>query len=892
MWKTVENKYWRLPMASVIIVAIGLFNYFNYETMHAKPPQAVNGVIDLSRWDLDGGETVNLNGQWEFYWWQFLGPSDFSDEKRPLQVDFFAVPDMWNNYKSGISPTGDGFATYRLNIRLPAPNQYVAIKVPDIATAYNLYINGQLLRSVGVIGQSPAESKPQYLPQIVNFYTDSPNIELIIQVSNFAHHKGGIKSILQFGREETVQKLQEKQIGFEMFLLGIFLIMSLYHFGFYMLRRQDKPALYFGLFCLLIAIRTMTTGGMVIMRMFPTLQWELLLKIEYLSYYLSVPVFVMFIYHLYDSDTPAKIPNAFITIGLLFSIPVVLTPVKFFGRTLLWYDFFTLLACLHVGTILVKAVIARKEGAENFVLGVAILVATVVNDILYANGLIFTGEMVPVGLFVFIFFQSLALSTRFSRSYTTLENLSAELQYSNDKIRHILESITEGFFALDSEGRFTYFNKEAERLWHKPQEQLLGKVVWDVFPVFEESRLYRYYHRMVSSQVPVHFETFCDRLGLWLEVNAYPAHGGVSVFLRNIQDRKQAEEKIMEYTEMLKEQVRLLDLDPDYTIERNLDGAIVFWNHGAELGYNWTKDEAVGKEAALLLRTQFPRPLQEINEELMRNGRWMGELTQTRRDGSQVIVRSCWLLKRDAYSNPIGVLEFNKDITEQKNMEKEIARLDRLNLIGQMAAGISHEVRNPMTTVRGFLQLLSQKEHNAKYHEYYELMLSELDRANNILTEYLSVAKPRSANFKFQDINDILLALSPLLNAEALKLDKEIIFDLQNVPKILLDDSEIRQLILNLCRNGLEAMSICGKKLMITTFCQGKEVVLSVRDEGPGISNKVINKLGTPFLSTKDNGTGLGLAVCYGIVVRHKAVIDVATGPQGTTFLVKFNTNA
>lgn len=759
-----------LYMVCILMAATLLFSYLYNANTITKPPQAVQGVIDLRDRDLAEG-IIKLDGEWEFYWQQLLEPTDFRDGKKPSTVDYFTVPMKWNCYKLEESGAGDGYATYRLNIKLHEPAGSLTLKMPEVATAYKLYINGQLVRSVGIVGQGLAESKPQYLPQMVIFYTDRQDIELVMQVSNFAHHKGGIKSSLQLSLDQAGYKLRDKQMGFELFILGIIFIMAVYHFGLYLLRRKDKPAFYFGLFCLLIAIRAISTGEILIMAMFPDLEWELLLKIEYLSYYLSVPVFVKFIYHLYASETSPNRTNYLMLISLVFSGVVMIVPVKYFAQTLTGYNVITVLACLYISIMVIRALRSKQEGAGWFVLGVFIFLGAVVNDILFGKGIITTREMVPVGLFIFIFFQALALSTRFSRAYATLETVSTELRYN---------------------------------------------------------------------------------------------------------------------TEILKEQVRLLDLDPDYTIERNLDGVIVFWNHGAELGYNWTKEEAVGQVAYWLLKTQFPRPLSEINEEIMSNGRWMGELVQTKRDGSTVVVRSCCLLKRGVDGKPVGVLEFNKDITEQKNMEKEMARLERLNLIGQMAASMSHEVRNPMTTVRGFLQVLAKKECNGKYGEYYDLMLSELDRANDILNEYLSVARPRDPDFKMQDLNKILISLKPLLQADARKIGKEIAFDLGTVTERLLDGGEIRQLILNLCRNGLEAMIDGGEILRIATFLQGDEVILAITDEGSGINEDMIEKLGTPFLSTKDKGTGLGLAVCYGIVAKHKAAIEVCTSPEGTTFLVNF----
>ncbi|MEG6586793.1 7TM diverse intracellular signaling domain-containing protein [Dendrosporobacter sp. 1207_IL3150] len=892
MAKTFTKKYLWLHMVGILLASVGIFSYFYVSLESVKPPRATNGEVDLSGWDFSSGAVVKLDGEWEFYWLQHLKPVDLNEANKAAMTGFFTVPDKWNNYKPEISPTGDGYATYRLRARIDKAGQYLAVKMPEVSTAYNLYINGQLKRSVGLAGHTSADTEPKYFPQVVCFYADSQEVEFVIQVSNFAHHKGGIKSSLQLGLQNAVYELRGKKLGFEVFLLGTFAIMAVYHFGLYMLRPKDKPALYFGLFCLLIAIRTIVTGEIIVMTLIPNFPWEWLMKIEYLSYYLSVPVFIWFIYHLYATDTSPKIPAVLTLVSLLLGGFVVMVSPKSFARTLLWYDVITIMSCLYVFRVLAKAVLSNKEGAVSFALGVVIFLATVVNDILFYMGIITTCEMVSIGLFVFIFFQALALSTRFSRAYTTLENLSNQLSNSNEKISHILKSITDGFFAIDNQARFTYLNKEAERLCRKTQEQLLGKVIWDEFSHSEVSLVYRHYQKITNDKNPAYFEIFWDRLGLWLEVNVYPSQDGLSVFVRDIQERKMAEKKIQDYTQMLKEQVRLLDLDPDYTIERSLDGVIVFWNHGAELGYKWTKEEALGKVVYKLLDTQFPQPLQEINQELISSGRWIGELIQTKRDGVKVDVRSCWLIKRDVNGNPVGVLEFNKDITEQKNIEKEMARLDRLNLIGQMAAGISHEVRNPMTTVRGFLQLLNRKETNAKFREYYDLMISELDRANDIITEYLSISKPQSGNFKLEDVNYILTSLEPLLQADAVKMGKEVILNLQQIPKVLLDGGEFRQLVLNLCRNGLEAMANAGKILTISTFIEGDKVVLSVRDQGPGISEEIAAKIGTPFLSTKDNGTGLGLAVCYGIAARHKADIEFCTGPEGTTFFIIFKMNS
>jgi len=228
------------------------------------------------------------------------------------------------------------------------------------------------------------------------------------------------------------------------------------------------------------------------------------------------------------------------------------------------------------------------------------------------------------------------------------------------------------------------------------------------------------------------------------------------------------------------------------------------------------------------------------------------------------------------------------DITDLRQMEIEMNRLGRLNLVGEIAASIGHEIRNPMTTVRGFLQLLRENQSYSSDYEHFDLMIEELDRANSIITEFLSLAKNKIVELEKGNLNDVINKLLPLLHAKAMIRDQSINIYLNDIPDLLLDKKEIRQLILNLVNNGLESMS-SGGLLLIKTFVDDDNVVLAVQDQGEGINQELLEKIGTPFLTTKEQGSGLGLAVCYRIAARHNAKIEISTGPTGTTFLVRFS---
>ena len=244
----------------------------------------------------------------------------------------------------------------------------------------------------------------------------------------------------------------------------------------------------------------------------------------------------------------------------------------------------------------------------------------------------------------------------------------------------------------------------------------------------------------------------------------------------------------------------------------------------------------------------------------------------------------------DAHLYPYinGLIVYLRDVTEQKKYEADLLRMDRLNVIGEMAAGIGHEVRNPMTTVRGYLQWFNQKDAFVEHRESFTLMIEELDRANSIITDFLSLAKDKRVDLVLTDLNKIIRKVFPLLQADAFMRGNNIELELQDTLEILMDEKEMRQCILNLVGNGLDSMPN-GGTVTISTANVGNQVVMTVRDRGQGMTPEVKASLWTPFFTTKDHGTGLGLPICYQIAQRHEATIEVETGPEGTAFHFVFS---
>lgn len=354
--------------------------------------------------------------------------------------------------------------------------------------------------------------------------------------------------------------------------------------------------------------------------------------------------------------------------------------------------------------------------------------------------------------------------------------------------------------------------------------------------------------------------------------------------ITNITGRKLLEEKLRESEDRYRQ---LVELSPDAVVV-HCEGKIVYINKTGAKHYGLEKpEELMGQPIMDLIHPDFRATVEERVRLMVEKGETLPltEIKLIHRNGSIIDVEVSAV--PSTFARKPAVLAVIRDITKRKQMDKEMARLERLNLIGEMAASIGHEIRNPMTAVRGFLQMLHTKKECLLYKEYFDIMIRELDRANAIITEFLSLARSRPVYLKPQNLKAILQTLSPQIAADALNSNKFINEDLGDVPDLLLDEKEISQLILNLVRNGLEATTP-GESIIIKTYTEDNEVILLVQDSGQGIEPAIVDKLGTPFFSTKDHSTGLGLAVCYSIASRHNAIIKIETGPEGTGIYVRF----
>ena len=230
-------------------------------------------------------------------------------------------------------------------------------------------------------------------------------------------------------------------------------------------------------------------------------------------------------------------------------------------------------------------------------------------------------------------------------------------------------------------------------------------------------------------------------------------------------------------------------------------------------------------------------------------------------------------------------LSLSHDITERKRSKELLHQQDKLAAVGQLAAGVAHEIRNPLTSMKGYTEYLQLDEKDSNRIEYFDIILEEIDRVNQIVEDFLVLAKPQTVQLETKNIIPIIQNVLSLMEFDARKRNVTFYFDSQ-LDHILVrcDENRLKQVFLNFVKNGMEAMPD-GGNIKVATELKDGEVQISIEDTGVGISPERLKKLGEPFYTTKKTGNGLGLMVSFKIIEGHKGRIIVESElNKGTTF--------
>ncbi len=418
------NKKWAILLLLIIIALLAGFYLLRSDTHSII--EAEEGVVDLGQWNNQEDGIVRLNGEWAFYWKNH----GLLDEQ---QKEYITVPATWKNYP------GHGYGTYKLEIKNAKKNAEYAIDITTISTAYNLWIDGKQVASIGTPGKTKETTTPLYQPQEVYFTSEDTTIELIFQVSNFHYRDGGIWETISFGTKEQIQEFTYKKLAFEMIIFGCLLLAGLYHVVLFALRRQNKSAMYFSLVCFIVCLRIVSTEDVSVITFFPQIPWNIIVKLEYLSFYTSVPLFCWVLYTLYPNHISKRFCRTFSVVSALFISLVLVTTPNVFTYSNIFYQSLTLVVILYMTFSLIMALKAKQEGSLIVNICVLFLSITVINDILSVNSVVHSYKMSSIGLSVFIFSQSYIIANRSSIAYLEMERVTDELALLNrtleDKVR-------------------------------------------------------------------------------------------------------------------------------------------------------------------------------------------------------------------------------------------------------------------------------------------------------------------------------------------------------------------------------------------------------------------------------------------------------------------------
>ncbi|WP_080843681.1 PAS domain-containing sensor histidine kinase [Cytobacillus gottheilii] len=434
----------------------------------------------------------------------------------------------------------------------------------------------------------------------------------------------------------------------------------------------------------------------------------------------------------------------------------------------------------------------------------------------------------------------------------------------------ILDRITDGFFALDLNWNFTYVNDNAARLLFRSRDDLVGKNIWIEFSEAVDLLFYEQYHKAVNEQVFVHFEAFFPPLNAWFGVRAFPSANGLSVYFQDITaEKKTASQNEQHYKSLF---------------EHNPSAVFSFDLEGNYLSVNTAMVKMLGySEQELLHKTFLPFVAEEDLDKTLdyykraANGTTQNYDTKCLHKNGDIVYLNVTNMPIIVDQEVIGVYGIAKNITDRKLTEQKLLKSEKLSAVGQLSASIAHEIRNPLTALKGFLQLIKASEGSIK-DSYLEVMSSEMERIELITGELLLLAKPQAHQFKLENIEEIIHNVTTLLGSQALMHNVEIkIVNDEEIPPVSCIANQLKQVFINLIKNALESMQNGGEVLVNVHIKDEQNLFISIADQGEGIPEDILSNIGLPFYTTKQKGTGLGMMTSLRIIEAHNGTMDITS---------------
>ncbi|MEK3884876.1 PAS domain S-box protein [Paenibacillus sp. PL2-23] len=357
-----------------------------------------------------------------------------------------------------------------------------------------------------------------------------------------------------------------------------------------------------------------------------------------------------------------------------------------------------------------------------------------------------------------------------------------------------------------------------------------------------------------------------DEFGLLaLKINAMSQN--LSIYMNKLRKAFEENRRMKEHLESF------INHSNDAIHLMDLDGKVVQVNQAFEGLFGYEEAEVLGMRYPTVPDTHRMENRQMIGLLLAGKNLPAQETVRVTKTGETIPVSVTLSPIRDSDGSIRAFASICRDMRSRNRMEELLRRSEKLTTVGQLAAGVAHEIRNPLTTLRGFLQLqLQSKKLNVSH---VSLMLSELDRINLIVGEFLILAKPQATKFVAKDVRDVLQDVLQFLNSEAHLHNIEFRTVMTEEPCFIsCEENQLKQVFINLLKNAIEAMP-GGGPIHISIQRKSSSIAISITDEGVGIPEEMISKIGDPFFTAKETGTGLGIMVSQRIVNSHQGTMDI-----------------
>lgn len=435
-------RVWR-QIAVVVMIAFALAWMFAESPQTRQPPAALHGELDLSKWRFASDGIVRLKGDWEWSWQQLLTPEQMRAEAAAGRLSVIRLPSSWNSGDGDRLYPAEGCATFRLRIRFHDAPRMLAIRVQAAATSYRIWADGVPLGGLGQVGTKRDAIVPDVAPRTYFIPTQPDGMEIVIQAANAEYRQGGLREPIELGMPEQIYGTHQRKLALDLMLFGSLFMMAVYHLLLYAVRRKDRSTLYFGAFCLFVAVRTTLVGELFFDNLFPELPWALRLRFEYVTTFVGLPIFALFMRELYPREMSRLAIRLMLASSSVYMIVMFVAPPSVFTRTIPSYHVVILLGVVYLISVFVRAVRHGRHGALLSSIGGLVYAVSVVNDILYSDEFIRTGSYSPLGLIVFVLLHSTVLSMKFTRALASEQSMTQQLALQAKEVRMLNDRLQE-----------------------------------------------------------------------------------------------------------------------------------------------------------------------------------------------------------------------------------------------------------------------------------------------------------------------------------------------------------------------------------------------------------------------------------------------------------------